>query len=354
MFDKALVRYLLYFYAIAFVLSSASSVIAKLEGFAYKSFSWAELIGNTIIRYAAKFVFVFLAIFLVRYLLQNGKISKWAALLFHGFFGVVLTFYSVVSQVILNNWVFGLNDPVTWEYVYSRAILGTDYNFFLYFCSAAIVYAYDYFRKQKNFELKESTLKAQLLDSKINLLQSQLQPHFLFNTLNNIASLVDNNPERAQDSITDLSDMLRQTLQLHDTKFIPLEEEIQLLQKYLDIEKVRFDEKLTILWNLDSKTLTKKIPPLIFQPILENSLKHGFSYTHDHLEIKITTLLKNDYLECVIQNNGQKLPSKEIHYGIGLSNIIARLDTLYGDNFEFEMKNLEPKNGVITIFSIPT
>ncbi len=351
--DKVLIKYLLLFYSVAFLLSAFSGILAKWQGIALQTYSWGGLISNTVFRYSSKFVFVFLALLIVRYLLEKNWISEWMGLLLHGLFGMGLTFYSVSSQVVYSNWVHGLNDPLTWDYVYPRAIMGVDYNFFLYFCSVAIVYAYYYFKGKKEYELQESQLKTQLLDSKIRSLQSQLQPHFLFNALNDIASLVDHSPEKAQDSIADLSDMLRATLQLSDTKFITLEEELQLLQKYLEIERIRYDSKLVINTEVANEVKSYMVPPLLLQPIVENSLKHGFSYDHDNLEITITVNKREEKLLVQITNDGKSLSKNKDNLGIGLSNIITRLDTLYQGNFVFEMKNLSNGDGVQTVIEIP-
>ncbi|GAB5398823.1 MAG: hypothetical protein Aureis2KO_04080 [Aureisphaera sp.] len=351
--DSALLKYLLLFYSFAFGLSAFSGVLAKWQEVAYKTYSWWGLILNTVFRYTSKFLFIIIALLVVRYLLQRKKIPEWMGLLFHGFFGILLTFYSVTSQVLFGNWVYGFEDPVTWEYIYPRAILGTDYNFFLYFCSVAIVYAYYYFKKQQEYALQESQLKTQLLDSKIRSLQSQLQPHFLFNALNDIAALVDESPEKAQDSIADLSEMLRRTLQLKDTKFITLAEELELLQKYLGIERIRYDNKLIVNTAVSEEVLQLLVPPLLLQPIVENSLKHGFSYDHDRLTIDIDIKEKSRKVVIDIGNNGQRLSHERDHFGIGLSNILTRLETLYQGDFRFEMKNREDGNGVQTSIEIP-
>ncbi|MDC8002853.1 histidine kinase [Aureisphaera galaxeae] len=351
--DKILIKYLLLFYGVAFGLSALSGIIGKLQGIAFKTYGWGGLIFNTTFRYTSKLLFVVLALLLVRYLQERKNISEWVAMALHGLFGVTLTFYSVTTQVIVGNLVYGFDDPVTWEYIYPRAIMGTDYNFFLYFCSVAIVYAYYYFKKQRKYELQESQLKTQLLDSKIRSLQSQLQPHFLFNALNDIAALVDQSPEKAQDSIADLSEMLRKTLQLKDTKFISLAEELELLRKYVEIERIRYDSKLRVNEHIAKDSLAEKVPPLLLQPIVENSLKHGFSYDHDSLTVDLNIRSQNGKLMITVENDGKPLSQDRDHFGIGLSNILSRLDTLYEGDFVFEMQNREGEKGVQTSIEIP-
>lgn len=351
--DKALLKYLLLFYGFAFGLSAFSGVLAKLQAMAYTSYSWWGLVINTVFRYTSKFVFIILAILFVRYLLEKNKISKGVGFLLHGLLGVTLAFYSVTTQVIFDNWIYGFDDPLTWKYIYSRALLGTDYNFFLYFGSVAIVYAYYYSKKHQEYVLRESQLKAQLLDSKIRSLQSQLQPHFLFNSLNDIAALVDESPEKAQECIADLSDLLRSTLQLKDTKFIALEEELELLHKYLEIERIRYGNKLKVKETVMGEIQALKVPPLLLQPIIENSLKHGFSYDHDQLEIDIKISIQSGKLRIGIFNNGKPLPEGRDHFGIGLSNILNRLETLYEGNYVFEMDNKKEGDGVQTLIEVP-
>ncbi len=352
--DKKLIQYLILFSLVCIVLSTASGSLAKIEGKVYQSFGWSALIANVLIRYSIKFLYIMGSIILIRLLFHESLIKEWVQWILHALFGIGLTFYSVSSQILINNWIYGFDDPFTFDYIYSSALIGTDYNFFLYFSMNAITYAYYFFKKQKNYELKESHLKTQLLDSKMNALQSQLQPHFLFNALNDISSLIEINPEKSQDAIADLSELLRQTLSLKDIKLIPLSEEIALLQKYLDIEKIRFDENLNFKIEFPNAIYNSIVPPLLLQPVVENSIKHGFSYQHDSLDIRVFIEKESDYLQFTIANNGSFFIEDELVYGTGLSNVIARLDTLYDGDFHFEMKNDASKgNGVITQIKIP-
>lgn len=350
--DKKLFSYLLLFFLISFFLSSLSAIIGKWEGFAYLSYTWKDLYANLIIRYVSKFLFILASIITIRTLVVKNMIADWIGILLHFFLAVTLTFYSVFIQILASNFFLGTNDEISWAYVSKSAILGTDYNFFLYFCAIAIVYAYYFFQKKKDFELKESNLKTQLLDSKMNALQSQLQPHFLFNTLNDISSLIDESPEKSQDAIADLSDLLRQTLALNDTKFISIKDEIDLLKKYLEIEKIRFQNKLNFTINVSEELLNRNMPPLLLQPIVENSIKHGFSYEHDVLGIVVTIEEEKDQIAMYIINDGQALGTNDINYGTGINNVLSRLSTLFEENFLFEMNNLEDHR-VCTVLKIP-
>ena len=350
--DKRVIKYLLLFFLVSFIISSVSAIFGKIEGIAFSSYNWLELGMNLIVRYVFKFVFIFTAIILVRYLYQNNFITKWVRLFLHFIFAIVLTFYSVFIQVLASNLLLGTNDEVSWNYIYGSAILGTDYNFFLYFCAIAIVYAYYSFKREKDLVIKENHLKTQLLDSKMSALQSQLQPHFLFNTLNDISTLIDISPEKSQNAIADLSDLLRKTLSLNNTKYILISEEIALLKKYLEIEKIRFQDKLSFSCSASEALLLKRMPPLLLQPIVENSIKHGFSYEHDSIAILVEIIEEKNYITFYISNNGQAINNENLVYGTGLQNVITRLSTLYGTNFEFEMVNTN-EHKVQTILKIP-
>ncbi|MEZ4779748.1 MAG: histidine kinase [Flavobacteriaceae bacterium] len=352
--DKQLVVYLMAFYVGFFLLTLISGALGKWKNAAYTTFTWNEFFSVNMVRYSLKLIFIIAAIYFVRYLEVKKGIARWSVFLLHILFGISLTFYSVTSQVIVNNWLFNTNDPLTFNYVYTGALLGTDYNFFLYFSMAAIVIVYYFFQKQKDFQLQENKLKTQLLDSKINALQSQLQPHFLFNTLNDISSLIDIQPEKAQDAISDLSDLLRETLTLKDVKFVTVAEELRLLKKYLDIEKLRFADKVEFNVQIPETIFQEKIPPLMLQPFVENAIKHGFSLTHDTLQINILFEEKETEIHFYISNNGKLLkPQHELVYGTGLSNVLSRLETIYETNFKFEIKNNSENNGVTAHIMIP-
>ncbi|MEM7084708.1 MAG: histidine kinase [Bacteroidota bacterium] len=354
--DRKLIHYLLLFCFISFLITTASKMLQKWEGVLYEEYESKHVLLGILVVYVAKFIFIMAAIIFVRFLFLKGIVKGWHRFLLHLILGVGLAFHSVFSQVILYNWLFESEIPFSWNYIYIHALNGADFNFFLYFSMIAIVNAYYFFKSQKDFELRESNLKTQLLDSKVNSLLYQLQPHFLFNALNDISSLIDVSTEKSQNAIADLSEMLRQTLTLKDTKLIPLSQELGIIRKYLGIEKMRFDEKLNFKLVVGQESLNQKVPPLILQPIVENSIKHGFSYQRDHLNISIVAKTTAKHLEITITNDGASFKKDEIVFGTGISNVISRLDTLYDGDFVFEMDSYhkEEEEGVKTFIRIPS
>ncbi|WP_158237245.1 sensor histidine kinase [Aquimarina sp. MAR_2010_214] len=281
-----------------------------------------------------------------------NKFSLPISIIIHTLISVLLSLYSSILLLGYEKIFLGYDDPITIKVILSRVAYSSNFNFFVYFTLITILYAYYYLKKQKDQEIEESNLKAQLLDSKIKVLQSQLQPHFLFNALNDISSLMDINIEKSQDAIADLSEMLRKTLSIKDVKYITLKEELSILNKYLSIEKLRFGEKLNFDIDTTDITLLEKIPPLILQPIVENSIKHGFSYEHDTIMINIKIFVYNNQIVFEITNNGMQIQVKEVVFGNGISNVLERIDTLYHGNYSFDIRNNRDL-GVINIIKIP-
>lgn len=242
------------------------------------------------------------------------------------------------------------------EESFNRFVAVVDLNFLIYFAMTFIIYTYYYVKQVKEAEKHRAQLETQLVNTKMKMLSSQLQPHFLFNTLNSIAVLADIDKELAKDTIADLSDFLREILYSGDENEIPLEKELRTLEYYLNILNVRFSDHLVIRKEIDEDLLPRKIPALILQPLIENSIKHGYSYDHTKLEVVISVFSEGKELVIKVENDGEKLKvpqEKVMENGMGLSNIVARLHNLYGDNYTFEIKNKEKKDGVETVVRIP-
>ncbi len=231
-----------------------------------------------------------------------------------------------------------------------------DLNFLIYFAMTFIIYTYYYVRQVKEAEHQRAQLETQLVNTRMKMLSSQLQPHFLFNTLNSISVLADLDKEKAKDTIADLSDFLREILYSGDENEISLEKELHTLEYYLNILNIRFSDHLVIRKEIEEGLLHMKVPALLLQPILENSIKHGYSYDHTEMEVHIKIYTEGKELVIIVENNGAPLSEKQavlMKKGMGLSNIDARLQNLYGNHYTFEIKNKSGKMGVETIVRIP-
>ncbi|GAB4511230.1 MAG: hypothetical protein Tsb004_15340 [Allomuricauda sp.] len=201
---------------------------------------------------------------------------------------------------------------------------------FLIFMS--ILYANDYFKKSMHSLLIQKNLENEVDKVKLQSLKAQLQPHFLFNALNNIVALIDENKRSAQQVLINLSDLLRYTMSFRPDKLVSLEKEIYLLKKYIAIEKAKHEDKLHVEWKINDNVSPIKLPPLILQPLIENSIKHGFvdfeGILHIIIEIK-------DY-QIRVLNNGSAL-STDFMEGQGLSIVKNRLKAYLTDAYAFRI-----------------
>jgi sensor histidine kinase YesM len=201
-------------------------------------------------------------------------------------------------------------------------------------------------------EFKNQQLQTQLSEAKLSFLKMQLDPHFLFNTHHSIISLMlDNRNEKAISMLTKLSDLLRLSLE-DEQQTIPLEKEIQLLKLYLDIQQIRFYERLHIHFDISEDTLQQKVPSFILQPLVENAIKHGVSVSSKTSTISISSRIHHSKLFLKVENDGSHVDFRNLHEGIGIANTKERLHQLYNSRSSFELLNGENEN-VSAIISIP-
>jgi LytS/YehU family sensor histidine kinase len=171
------------------------------------------------------------------------------------------------------------------------------------------------------------------------VLKMQLQPHFLFNTLNTIAELVHTDPEAADLMITRLGRLLRLSLDHASHQVVPLRQEADFLRMYLGIEQVRFQDRLEVVWDLAPETLDAAVPTLLWQPVLENAIRHGVSPLGGRGRIVICSRRENEDVVLEIGDNGQGLPPGGApREGVGLRNVRERVAQLYGQRAQFSLK----------------
>ena len=216
-------------------------------------------------------------------------------------------------------------------------------------------YAFDYYRRFRERELRATQLESQLTLAQLNVLKMQLQPHFLFNTLNGIASLVrDNKNKAAVNMIAGLSDLLRNSLQNAGRHQIPLREELDFLELYLDLQQMRFAERLSTTMSIDPAALDALVPNLILQPLVENAIRHGLAERESGGVIEIVTKVHDGALNIKVRNDGEPLPLgwlMDSCQGIGLANTRQRLEQLHGEDYSFNLSNAV--NGVEVEIVLP-
>jgi two-component system, LytTR family, sensor kinase len=225
----------------------------------------------------------------------------------------------------------------------------------LYASILGISYVLDSRERMVRQQTETARLNEQLSKAQLDALRRQIEPHFLFNMLNAISGLVRERRNGAAVSmIAGLSDFLRRVVEDSNRQEVPLGEEMEFLQKYLDIQKVRFAERLDLNVDVPKELFAAQVPSLILQPMVENAVKHGIAKRVHGGAIRISAFRSNGRLTLTVYNDGPKLPPEweKTNSGIGISNVRTRLQGLYGDGFELNMRNQEP-GGVEVSVSVP-
>jgi len=227
------------------------------------------------------------------------------------------------------------------------------FNLLFYWVVVAVSQAFDYYRKYRERELRAVELEKRLAQAKLQALQMQLNPHFLFNSLHSISALIHQNADAADRMIVRLSDLLRAALESSDTQEVSLQEELGILQRYLEIEKIRFGDRLTVKTEVGPDALDAQVPNLILQPLVENAIRHGIEPRAKPGCIELRAHREAGVLTLEVCDNGAGLPDQAPSAeGVGLSNTRARLQTLYGEAHGFELR-AAPEGGLLVRLTIP-
>jgi LytS/YehU family sensor histidine kinase len=223
---------------------------------------------------------------------------------------------------------------------------------FVLFFWSLFYFSFHYIENYKKSEIENLKWQASINEIELNKLKSQLNPHFMFNAMNSIRALVDENPLKAKDAITQLSNILRNTLQMGKNKVIPFEEEMKIVSDYLALESIRYEERLksSVFIHADSKLFN--VPPLMIQTLVENGIKHGISKLTDGGLLEVKTNVKGDNLYINIRNSGHINGLTENENGFGIKNTLQRLQLLYGKEASLKIGN-ENEKIVLTELIIP-
>ncbi len=212
-------------------------------------------------------------------------------------------------------------------------------NWWVIFVIWSILYfAYHFFEKSRDEEIKNLRLEARSTEVELNNLKAQLNPHFMFNSMNSIRALIDENPDLAKESVTKLSNILRNTLLMGRRKLVMLEEELDIVYDYLHLEHIRYEERLQVKFDIEEDTLKCLVPPLMLQTLVENAIKHGISRLPGGGFVCIRISKKGHYLYLLVRNTGTLEPEySRTGTGTGLDNTRQRLELLFEGRATFKM-----------------
>jgi two-component system, LytTR family, sensor kinase len=213
-------------------------------------------------------------------------------------------------------------------------------NFFFLFIWNLLYYIYHYAERNRTQEVQTLKLQSVVKELELKTIKAHINPHFIFNALNSIRALVDENPARARTAITELSNILRSSMQAEKLETVPLEKELSIVTDYLALEKMRFEERLTVALEIDPDTLGQPVPPMMLQTLVENAIKHGISKRINGGTVKVISVFVDDHHELLVLNSGQ-LNSTINTDGFGVKSTQDRLNLLYQGKANFAIKNYD-------------
>ena len=269
----------------------------------------------------------------------------WKLVLLLFVFSILNSFSTSYLADILKLYEPGRNIPLSRRFLFSIIF---DTPIFLVWMSVYILWHYIEFTNTE--EIKKVRLETMIKELELKTIKSQINPHFIFNALNSIRALVDEDPQRARQAITELSNILRSSIQVDKVEITSLEKELDIVKDYLALEYIRFADRLKVVYEIDSKTLSHQIPPMMLQTLVENAIKHGLSKQPGDCTIKIISNVENDKLVLIVQNTG--LLQQAEKDGFGLQSTRERLNILYRGQAIFEIYQCEP-NEVTAKLVIP-
>lgn len=285
----------------------------------------------------------------------------WLSLLAHAACAVALTIVSInLWQHGPQTWVKPPTKPARDLYAAVRfGLLNIESGVIQYCFILLCQHAARYYRRYEEGLTRSSQLEAQLARAQFQALRMQLNPHFLFNTLNTISELVHTEPQKAERMVIRLSDFLRLTLQSQGTSEIPLAQEVAFLERYLEIERIRFQERMQIQMDLAPETLQAAVPHFVLQPLVENAIHHGLFDKPESARLAIASAREGSRLTIrildngpgVVSENGHRPETPRIDEGLGIGNTRQRLEKLYGSDQNIAFKNVS--DGFLVTISIP-
>jgi two-component system, LytTR family, sensor kinase len=277
---------------------------------------------------------------LQRDVILNKKIF-WHILTCPGFVFLLIIFYHLLCDTLK---IARLRErQAMWDINYATLIYGLQFGIFHF---------YEYYLRFREKQQKESELRQLKMQNEIQLLKSQLEPHFLFNTLNSISASVPKEQEKTRILISKLADTFRYALDSSREEYISLDKELSFIKTYLSLEKERFGENLSVKYNVEDEVLNAKVPVMLLQPLVENAIKHGISVNPEGGLITIDIEMSGDLIFFKIGNSGLPVSIEQMYCskGIGLSNTILRLQKLYNQHMSIVPYE---SGGLVLYFKIP-
>lgn len=331
------------------LICSIFLLVAAGLGFGYyyqnyiTAFSYSFIIAFTI--------FIFLALIYFFIFPKIKKYSRGKRLILATILALIGAYAGLVSAFLILSFISGYNFLRNLTSFYYWIInLGIFIGIFIFISS--IANAARFYIELKEKDLLEERLRTLAVQSELKALKAQINPHFLFNTLNTISNLINTNPKKAERTIGKLAQIFRYTLVSSEKEFVTLKDELDFIDSYLEIEKERFEDKLNVKKSISPKMLDISIPNLIIQPLIENAIKYGANRKGE-VEIEIIVFPEGNVVHIEVKDAGSGIPEEEraniYEKGIGLKNINERLKKIYGKNYGIDFKENKLHGTIVSI-----
>jgi sensor histidine kinase YesM len=275
-----------------------------------------------------------------------GTEKKITSLIFTNLFVsiIIAAFWLFVSNFLLEVFVYNKENLSYQELNNKSLLIRGIVGIFHYGMIISAYYVYIIYQNLTTKKIREQELNKLLTESELKTLKYQINPHFIFNTLNSISSLTLISPEKAREMTIRLSDFMRSTFAKKDDKFILLKDELSSIKNYLEIEKIRFEDKFEYQENVSTFCMNKKIPNFLIQPIIENAIKHGVYESLNKVKIQLNCNQKESFTEITITNNYEERSKKG--EGVGITNVNERLKLIYGND---RLLKIEDENNIFSV-----
>lgn len=288
--------------------------------------------------------------------LERGRLWRHVPAHIAGVFAATLTH---VSLVTLGRAAIGTFHPLPggdWQMQFQRMFfLNFDFEMATYWAIVGLSHALRYHYEAQARALTTARLETRLVEAQLQTLQRQIQPHFLFNTLNTVSALMHRDVEAADAMIARLGDLLRQSIETVDVQEVALAHELDFLRKYVDIEQARFQDRLTVTFDIDPDTEDCPVPNFLLQPLVENSIRHGIGPRPGPGHVLVKAKRAGEILQIEVRDDGVGVDAarlSDLEHGVGLSNTRSRLAHLYGERHRFAVTS-PPQGGLSVLIEIP-
>jgi two-component system, LytTR family, sensor kinase len=311
--------------------------------------TWREAARFPLITYAIWTLFTPLILFVCEKIRRrHWKAPLWIAA--HAAFAIVTLLLIAAIWLPFAEISTDVGQPIrfSWHTLSGLFWQSVAWNLWMYCVIVGIFYGLDYYFTARDARVHAAQLESQLASAELEILKNQLQPHFLFNTLNLISSLIHTDQAAADDMVGDLGALLRMSLESHASHEVSLAEEMKAIELYLNIQRLRFQDTLSIQLLLAPETLEARVPHLILQPIVENAFRHGISKRIGQGLLTIESMQQDGRLKILVSDNGPGANGSTANQGIGLNNTRSRLEKLYGSRASLDL-NSSPSGFIVAL-----